>query len=150
MAYDKQTWDMQSHINPTRMNHIEDGIASAGNSVLATINLAGESKTAEWYLNSLYSEISSLNDVTICEGFVLWNGIVYRLSRVTSAEYTFATVELNQAGTAMENTVVKASASGSKFLRTSIDLSTNAVSHSDMTSTSFTNVMTFYGKTINE
>lgn len=29
MAYSKQTWDTNSVFNPTRMNHIEDGIASA-------------------------------------------------------------------------------------------------------------------------
>ena len=27
MAYSKQTWDTTSYVNPTRMNHIEDGIA---------------------------------------------------------------------------------------------------------------------------
>lgn len=27
MAYSKQTWDTSSHVDPTRMNHIEDGIA---------------------------------------------------------------------------------------------------------------------------
>ena len=29
MAYSKQTWDTTSYVNPTRMNHIEDGIESA-------------------------------------------------------------------------------------------------------------------------
>ena len=29
MAYSKQTWDTSSYVNPTRMNHIEDGIESA-------------------------------------------------------------------------------------------------------------------------
>ena len=29
MAYTKQTWDTTSYVNPTRMNHIEDGIANA-------------------------------------------------------------------------------------------------------------------------
>jgi len=29
MAYSKQTWDTTSYVNPTRMNHIEDGIANA-------------------------------------------------------------------------------------------------------------------------
>ena len=31
MAYSKQTWDTTSYVNPTRMNHIEDGIADAPN-----------------------------------------------------------------------------------------------------------------------
>lgn len=29
MAYDKQTWDTTSYVNPTRMNHIEQGIYDA-------------------------------------------------------------------------------------------------------------------------
>lgn len=29
MAYSKQTWDTTSYVNPTRMNHIEDGIEEA-------------------------------------------------------------------------------------------------------------------------
>lgn len=29
MAYDKQTWNTTSYVNPTRMNHIEDGIEAA-------------------------------------------------------------------------------------------------------------------------
>ena len=29
MEYSKQTWDTTSYVNPTRMNHIEDGIESA-------------------------------------------------------------------------------------------------------------------------
>ena len=29
MAYSKQTWDTTSYVNPTRMNHIEQGIADA-------------------------------------------------------------------------------------------------------------------------
>lgn len=38
MAYSKQTWDTNSYVNPTRMNHIEDGIAdtdlTAGGSIV--------------------------------------------------------------------------------------------------------------------
>lgn len=30
MAYEKQTWNTTSYVNPTRMNHIEDGIDKAG------------------------------------------------------------------------------------------------------------------------
>lgn len=29
MAYSKQTWDTTSYVNPTRMNHIEEGIENA-------------------------------------------------------------------------------------------------------------------------
>lgn len=33
MAYSKQTWDTTSYVNPTRMNHIEEGIYDATNKV---------------------------------------------------------------------------------------------------------------------
>lgn len=43
MAYSKQIWDTTSYVNPTRMNHIEDGIASAdltsGGTVNGTLNV---------------------------------------------------------------------------------------------------------------
>ena len=33
MAYSKQTWDTTSYVNPTRMNHIEDGIYDASRAI---------------------------------------------------------------------------------------------------------------------
>lgn len=43
MAYTKQTWDTTSYVNPTRMNHIEDGIRGAvdwdSNKILGAKNL---------------------------------------------------------------------------------------------------------------
>lgn len=36
MAYSKQTWDTTSYVNPTRMNHIEQGIEDA-NAILDRI-----------------------------------------------------------------------------------------------------------------
>ena len=35
MAYEKQTWDTTSFVNPTRMNHIEDGIEGAKKQIIA-------------------------------------------------------------------------------------------------------------------
>jgi len=33
MAYSKQTWDTSSYVNPTRMNHIEEGIEEVSDSL---------------------------------------------------------------------------------------------------------------------
>lgn len=33
MAYEKQTWDTNSYVNPTRMNHIENGIQANSNNI---------------------------------------------------------------------------------------------------------------------
>lgn len=37
MAYEKQTWDTTSYVTPTRMNHIEDGIADIQNGTILTL-----------------------------------------------------------------------------------------------------------------
>lgn len=37
MAYSKQTWDTTSYVNPTRMNHIEDGIYENSTNLLTCI-----------------------------------------------------------------------------------------------------------------
>lgn len=38
MAYSKQTWDTTSYVNPTRMNHIEDGIEAVGTRTIVQYN----------------------------------------------------------------------------------------------------------------
>lgn len=38
MAYDKQIWDTTSYVNPTRMNHIEDGIESVSTATGTSYN----------------------------------------------------------------------------------------------------------------
>lgn len=43
MAYSKQTWDTTSYVNPTRMNHIEDGIYDATTPTTITTGLVPES-----------------------------------------------------------------------------------------------------------
>lgn len=50
MAYSKQTWDTTSYVNPTRMNHIEDGIANAdltsGGTIDGTIKIEKTNDTS--------------------------------------------------------------------------------------------------------
>ena len=51
MAYTKQTWDTTSYVNPTRMNHIETGIANAltneNNGILGAKNLIQSMKSRD-------------------------------------------------------------------------------------------------------
>ena len=71
MAYSKQTWDTTSIFNPTRMNHIEDGIESAstatgteyssGVSVKDKIDTKAEIKTKTVTVTTNSSGIASLN-----------------------------------------------------------------------------------------
>lgn len=43
MAYSKQTWDTTSYVNPTRMNHIEDGIANVNKWTLIASDITNSS-----------------------------------------------------------------------------------------------------------
>ena len=49
MAYEKQTWDTTSFVNPTRMNHIENGIKDIDNRVPSS---AVGSATQPVYINA--------------------------------------------------------------------------------------------------
>lgn len=51
MSYTKQTWDTTSYVNPTRMNHIEDGI-KANSDVLDAIKTETVSATITANANS--------------------------------------------------------------------------------------------------
>lgn len=67
MAYEKQQWDTTSYINPTRMNHIEDGIKANSNEIESVANNViayGECTTAR----------STSAKVVSCSGFVLKKG----------------------------------------------------------------------------
>ena len=48
MAYSKQTWDTSSYVNPTRMNHIEDGIEGVSDTIdnLDATNIPYDSNTS--------------------------------------------------------------------------------------------------------
>lgn len=52
MSYQKQTWDTTSYVNPTRMNHIENGIADecvqkSGDTMSGTLQLGDSSARGE-------------------------------------------------------------------------------------------------------
>ena len=57
MAYSKQTWDTTSYVNPTRMNHIEDGIdaidLTSGGTINGNLNLDNPSPTTSNYDSTL-------------------------------------------------------------------------------------------------
>ena len=55
MAYSKQTWDTTSYVNPTRMNHIEDGIYDVDNKTWTLVG--GISNGSQGVNISAYKEI---------------------------------------------------------------------------------------------
>ena len=148
MAYDKQVWDSTSYVTPTRMNHIEDGIESAGVETLATVNSTQQSRTAVSLLNELYTALSALSNETVYDGYLEWGGIIYRCSRKDSGDYMFESSQITS--TSLQVTVLSVASSGSKMIRVSVNYSTNAVTSSDMSSTSFNTTLNFNGKMINE
>ena len=56
MAYSKQTWDTTSYVNPTRMNHIEQGIYDVAEVI---------SKLETGQSNSITINANSYSDLTI-------------------------------------------------------------------------------------
>lgn len=148
MAYDKQTWDTTSYVTPTRMNHIEEGIESAGVESLITVNQGGASRTATSLLNELYTALTALSNETVYDGYLEWGGIIYRCSRKDSGDYMFESSQITS--TSLQVTVLSVASSGSKMIRVSVNYSTNAVTSNDMSSTSFNTTLNFNGKMINE
>lgn len=45
MAYSKQTWDTTSYVNPTRMNHIEQGIYDVEQEITTSWSASGDTCT---------------------------------------------------------------------------------------------------------
>lgn len=61
MAYSKQTWDTASYVNPTRMNHIEQGIYDVEQSIpqrvtIPSTNFSFDSTSDFFYSNSVISD----------------------------------------------------------------------------------------------
>ena len=72
MAYEKQTdWENESYVNPTRMNHIEQGIYDLS---LAVGNLKFEATTASFvFNNSATSSAVRISDITsIASNKIKW------------------------------------------------------------------------------
>ncbi len=63
MAYSKQTWDTSSYVNPTRMNHIEDGVKEASDRLSAvepnSLYSSGSHFTSGWIILPIFINASS-------------------------------------------------------------------------------------------
>ena len=101
MAYSKQTWDTNSYVNPTRMNHIEQGIYDVSNliketyaDVTLTLTANTVSRTLvnatadETNVNKRLRVRANDNDINC---FVLTDG---RIGLLSSANKTNANVRL--------------------------------------------------------
>ena len=59
MAYEKQQWDTTSYVNPTRMNHIEEGIKANSDEVASLNNDLANTKKDVSDLNSNLTNLST-------------------------------------------------------------------------------------------
>ena len=76
MAYSKQTWDTTSYVNPTRMNHIEDGIEANSwkSEEIVYSGLANDSSTG-YYVMLDSNILTTLNATRILSATVIgFNG----------------------------------------------------------------------------
>lgn len=75
MAYSKQTWDTNSIFNPTRMNHIEDGIESAST---ATGTEYSSGVSVKDKIDNIISKYENVSVTTSASGaFIIPNNINY-------------------------------------------------------------------------
>lgn len=100
MVYEKQQWDTTSYINPTRMNHIEDGIKANSNEIESVANNViayGECTTAR----------STSAKVVSCSGFVLKKGsrIAIRFTDTGNSNPSSGNLTLNVNGTGAKTIV---------------------------------------------
>lgn len=72
MAYEKQTWDNNSEFNPTRMNHIENGIYSASISLFAEYTKSTSVTTGSYPTNKLFfiSIYGAINNTPMVSAFI--------------------------------------------------------------------------------
>lgn len=82
MAYSKQTWDTTSYVNPTRMNHIEDGIETA--QATADTNSASIANIVA----SLVAQSGCTTEFGTFYQTVKWNGTNYNNIPITGIKIT--------------------------------------------------------------
>lgn len=119
MAYSKQTWDTTSYVNPTRMNHIEDGIEGVDNRIdnignIDTIIAPTNSTTSSLYTLENYKAIlfvlcnstgKQVYATTIIPKGLISNSIVTSTNvyaTTSEADFTFTNSQINL--TALANT----------------------------------------------
>ena len=90
MAYTKQTWDTTSYVNPTRLNHIEDGIDDASK----------HSRRCVYYGTCSTSASTSAKVVSVssAQGFELVTGVVVIVSFTQTNTSDTATLNVNSTG----------------------------------------------------
>ena len=99
MAYSKQTWDTTSYVNPTRMNHIENGIAGvedtlSNNKNVFSIASTHGTPTAQFtgndYAQTLYCELTLTSDVSRYTNIATISPAPKNLTVLTGGVYTYS------------------------------------------------------------
>lgn len=88
MAYSKQTWDTTSYVNPTRMNHIEDGIEAVSNATELSdmaITCPNATPTGQFKTFGKIAFISAGFDITTASGGGAVDFITFNYIRAKSS-----------------------------------------------------------------
>ena len=140
MAYIKQIWNTSSIFNPTRMNHIEEGIQNIKDGTITTLepttnetweSLFGRLRQSEGVLSSGYYQYYKLrfkptsasqnsNLIFTCTKFTANSTIEYISSRLTTDGIVFYHLAINTSSVVLNQIVVNSN--GVAFT----DLTTNA------------------------
>lgn len=143
MAYPKQTWDTTSYVTPTRMNNIEDGIYN--NSVLSEkATKSVTSSTISALFDSIYSDLNALGEQALADGYFKYDGLIYKLSRVSVGQYTF-TSNYTQSSGNLRFFIANIQSSGSKLERYTVTTG-GSISYNDLSNDTITDSAYFYGR----
>ena len=129
MAYSKQTWDTISYVNPTRMNHIEDGIAGIKDATILDLapttdetiaSLIGRLRQTTGMLSNEYYQYYKLrlrpssatqnrNLIFNCTKFVANSQIEFTASRLTGDGIVFYRLAITTSEVSLSQVVVNTS-----------------------------------------
>ena len=154
MSYNEYTpkiWDGTDYVTPTPLNHIEQGISDAGayareiykpNELFSIIPVSYE--TYSTLLDKIYTQLNALPDSVVADGYLLYDGLFYRLSRLSSGNYVF-TANYTQSSGNLRQLIATISSSGSKFERYTTATG-GTITYADLSSDSVSATAYFYGR----
>ena len=95
MAYSKQTWDTTSYVNPTRMNHIEDGIDSVSDTLENLIAYRYTDNAGPVKFNADNTKITVDDNRFLCYGHIGFINLIITLINPTTNEIIIGSVTGN-------------------------------------------------------
>ena len=151
VQYTPKTWDSTDVVTATPLNHIETGIKNANDyareiytpTELFTIT-PDANETYSTLFNKIYAQLSNLPASVIADGYLQIGNNIFRLDRISSSLYGFASQYLSNDG-AVNTLVAQAKSSSSTYQRLYITAA-GVINTSDQSSSSVSDNAVFYGR----